>query len=126
MARSNVRFYLKPSYFFQRTTAFLSSTGKTKTTKLADSQHGAEVNWNLNKYFSFKPGFEIEDDWSNKSEVNDRDSRHVSEISYRAGFEIRPNRDMNFTVGIQDQRDLIDPSTTPTVSYSLLTNITLL
>lgn len=124
---SSFRMYMKPSYYFQRTTAFLTSAGKTSTSKMADSQHGAEVDWNLNKLFSLKPGFEIEDKWTNKSEVNAYTSRHTSEISYRMGFEVRPSRDVNFTVGIQDKRDLIDPSgVDPTVSYSLLTNVTIL
>ncbi len=122
---SSVRYYMKPSYYFQRTTAFLNGSGKTKTTKLADIQYGSEFNWNLNKYLSLKPGFEIEDDWTNKSDVNDREASHISKIGYRAGLEVRPNRDINFTIGIQDSRDLINPSVTPTVSYSLLTNVTL-
>jgi hypothetical protein len=120
---SNVRAYMKPSYYFQRTTAYLDSSGRTKVSKLADSQHGAEVDWNLNKLFSVKPGFEIEEKWSNESEINDRDARRSSEISYRLGLEVRPIRSFNFTLGIQDKHDLTDPSLTSVVSYSLLTNL---
>ncbi len=128
---SNVRIYIKPSYYFQRNTTYLSSTGKFKTSKMIDSEHGAEVNWNLNKYFSIKPGFEIGEKWTNRSDANQADLRygngtHEDLIGYRLGLEIRPNRDMNFTVGIQEQHDLIDPSQTPVVGYTLLTNITLL
>ncbi len=128
---SNVRIYLKPSYYFQRNTSYLSSSGKVKTSKMIDSEHGTELNWNLNKYFSVKPGFEIAEKWTNKSEANQADLRygngtHESDIGYRLGFEIRPNRDMSFTVGIQESHNLVDPSETPVVGYTLLTNITIL
>jgi hypothetical protein len=122
---SSVRYYAKPSYYFQRTTAFLTSDNKTYTTKKADIQHGPELNWSLSQFFSIKPGFEIEDNWSNESEVNFREASHKSKISNRLGVEVRPHRDMNFTLGIQESRNLVDPSETPIVSYSLLTNVTL-
>ncbi len=119
---SNIRYYAKPSYYFQRTTAFLSKNS-IRNTKLADIQHGPEGSYDLGKMFALKPGFEIEDNWSNKSDVNDSEARHTSVISYRMGLEVRPSSNFNFTVGIQDKRDLIDPSVTPIVSYSLLTNL---
>jgi hypothetical protein len=137
---SSVRAYLKPSYYFQRSKSYLSGT-KVKASKLIDAENGAELNWSLNKYFSVKPGFEIKEKWANYSEVNSADLKvqdrvtgewtnfngtHSTVIDYRFGFEIRPNRNMNFTIGIQDERDLADPSATPVTSYSLLTNITIL
>lgn len=137
---SSVRAYIKPSYYFQRSKSYLSGT-KVKASKLIDAENGAELNWSLNKYFSVKPGFEIKEKWANFSEANSADLKnfnratnewtnfngtHSTVIDYRLGFEIRPTRDMNFTIGIQDERDLADPSMTPVTSYSLLTNITLL
>lgn len=137
---SSVRAYLKPSYYFQRSKSYLSGT-KVKTSKLIDAENGAELNWSLNKYFSVKPGFEIKEKWGNSSESNAADLKyfdtkagewvnfngtHSTVIDYRLGFEIRPTRNMNFTFGIQDERDLTDPSATPVTSYSLLTNIVLL
>lgn len=137
---SSIRMYLKPSYYFQRSKSYLSGT-KVKASKMIDSEHGAEVNWSLNKYFSIKPGFEIKEKWANTSETNASDLKyydtklnewvnnngtHFTEINSRLGFEIRPNRDMNFTLGIQEARDLTDPSAPPVTSYSLLTNIVLL
>lgn len=135
---SSIRAYLKPSYYFQRAKSYLSGTS-IRAAKMIDSEHGAEVNWSLNKYFSVKPGFEIGEKWSHTSDANATDMKyyrngvlinnngtHITEIDYRLGFEVRPNRDMSFTLGIQETRDLIDPSTQPVVSYSLLTNIVLL
>lgn len=137
---SNIRMYAKPSYYFQRSKSYLSGTS-LRTSKMIDSEHGSEVNWSLNKYFSIKPGFEIQEKWSNKSDANASDlsyydsrrgvgvnnnGTHMAEIGYRLGFEIKPNRDMNFTVGIQEVHDLIDPSVQPRVGYTLLTNITIL
>lgn len=137
---SSIRAYLKPSYYFQRSTSYLSGS-KVKASKMIDAENGAELNWSLNKYFSLKPGFEIKEKWANYSEANSSDLKvqdkvtgewtnfngtHSTVIDYRFGFEIRPNRDINFTLGIQNERDLTDPSTTPVTSYSLLTNITIL
>jgi len=137
---SSVRAYLKPSYYFQRSKSYLSGT-KVKASKLIDAENGAELNWSLNKFFSVKPGFEIKEKWTNYSEANAADLKafnrdtnewmnfngtHNTVIDYRFGIEIRPTRNLNFTVGIQDERDLTDPSVTPTTSYSLLTNITIL
>lgn len=137
---SSIRMYLKPSYYFQRSKSYLTTDGRSiRSSKMIDSEHGAEVNWNLNKLFSIKPGFEIGEKWANRSDTNaadmkfyrngalvDGNGNHVTEIDYRLGFEIRPTRNMNFTFGIQETRDLIDPSVQPVVGYSLLTNITLL
>lgn len=138
---SSVRMYLKPSYYFQRSKSYLTSSNSMRTSRMIDSEHGAEVNWSLNKYFSIKPGFEIGEKWGNNSDANQADltyfntrtgqmvnnnGTHMTEIDYRLGFEIRPTRNMNFTFGIQETHDLIDRSVQPNVGYSLLTNIVLL
>ncbi len=137
---SSVRAYIKPSYYFQRSKSYLSGT-KVKSSKLIDAENGAELNWSLNKYFSVKPGFEIKEKWANYSEANASDLKsfnkttdewmnfngtHSTVIDYRFGVEIRPTRSMSFTIGIQDEHDLADPSVAPMTSYSLLTNITIL
>lgn len=120
---SNIRTYVKPSYYFQRTTSYLDSAGKLKTTNLADVQYGSEVDVNLNKYFSVKPGFEFEDSWTNESDVNDRDGRHTTTIAYRFGVEVRPVKEFNFTIGYQDRRDLVQSDRAKDLSYSLMTNV---
>lgn len=128
---SNIRAYIKPSYFIQRNTVYTNYKGYLATTRDKELVHGAEFDINLNKYFSIKPGYEAEDDWSNESQANKGvdlkypDVRHTSEIGYRLGFEIRPSRDFNFTVGIQDKHDLINPNKPAVVSYSLMTNLSI-
>ncbi len=121
----NLRAYFKPSYFFQRTTAFLDQYGNVRTTKMADAQHGIEGDYNVNKYFSIKPGFEVEDTWSNESDVNNRDPRHETTIAYRMGVECRPMKGLSFTVGYQDRRDLVQVDRERDLSYSLMTNLAL-
>lgn len=122
---SNFRSYIKPSYYFQRTTSYLDNAGKIKTTKQADVQYGVEYNWNLNKLFSVLPGFEVEDTWANASEANAREQRHDNSIAYRLGLEVRPMRAFNFTVGIQSRHDLIIMDRPDVTSYSLMTNISI-
>lgn len=121
---SNLRTYVKPSYYFQRTTAYLEPfSNRTRTTDLADAQYGSEIDFNLNKYFSVKPGFEFEDSWTNESEQNNFSQRHTTTIAYRIGLEVRPMRTFNFTIGYQDRRDLVQTDRDKDLSYSLMTNI---
>ena len=120
---SSFRAYVKPSYYFQRTTTFVDYNNKIKSTRQADSQHGAEYNYRINKYFSLLPAFEFEDKWSFSSNVNNRDQRHDNTIAYRFGIEVRPIREFNFIIGYEDKRDLIQPDRDPQLGYSLLTNL---
>ncbi len=121
---SNLRSYVKPSYYFQRTTAYFEPfTNSTRTTDLGDVQYGSELDINLNKYFSIKPGFEFEDSWTNESKENSFDQRHTTTIAYRAGIEVRPMKTINFTIGYQDRRDLVNTGRDKDLSYSLMTNV---
>jgi hypothetical protein len=132
---SYVRIYAKPSYYFQRSTTYLNPNNNMRTTYLADSEHGAEYSWDINKWFALQPGFAFQEAWNNRSDANSADlagrygdynAVHQSEIDYRFGIETRPTRDMSFIFGIQDAHDLAHPGETPQTSYTLLANITLL
>ena len=124
---TNFRMYVKPSYYFQRSTSYVDNTNpnkeKAKSTRLADSQHGAEYNYKINQYFSLLPAFEIEDKWSFASDSNKLDQRHENTIAYRFGIEVRPFKSFNFTVGYEDKRDLIQRDRDAQLGYSLLTNL---
>jgi hypothetical protein len=130
----NIRVWFKPSYYFQRTTAFINNFGDVRQTRNADSLHGAEYDHNLNKMFSIKPGFEFEEKWSFSSETNqcgstkrpaECDVRRATTVAARLGFEVRPMRKFNFTLGIGEERDLINTQKERVVSYTLLTNLVL-
>lgn len=127
---TNVRYYAKPSYYFQRSTVFLDNSNpkrpnSVKTTSKIDIEHGGEYNYDLNKYFAIKPGFEFQEKWSNKSEAELKDEYHSCIVRTGLGFEISPTRDFNFTVGIDSTRDLILTDKTPETNYTLMTNVTL-
>lgn len=128
----HIRYFLKPSYYFQRNRVSQDSFGNLRTTKDFDVVHGGEYNYNLNKTFSIKPGFEVEDNWSHASSVNKCGSslspcegNRKTTIDYRLGLEVRVAREFNFTLGIGDKRDLINTSRSKQVGYTLLTNAVL-
>ena len=79
----------------------------------------------MNKYFAAKPGFEIQEKWSNSSDGQKKPEIHTSILRSAFGIEVRPNRDMNFTIAIQDTRDLIVTNKAPETGYTLMTNITM-
>lgn len=112
--------YAKPSYYFQRSTVYLNSAGKLRTTKAADSEHGIEYSYSLNKMFSLKPALNFVESWSNKSAANQKSTTRGSVLDYRLGLEVRATRDISFTVGLQNEQDLLAQKD-DTLSYSLLT-----
>lgn len=127
---SSFRYYAKPSYYFQKSALFFDNSNPKKpntlkTTSKIDLEHGAEFSFEMNKYLAAKPGVEVQEKWSNSSAEYNKPEIHTSLIRSAMGFEIRPNRDMNFTVAIQDTRDLIVPSKPAETGYTLMTNITM-
>lgn len=127
---SNLRFYLTPSYFFQRSTTYLSNSNpkkpnSLKTTAMADSEHGVELVYSLSRYFSVKPALNFVDKWSNDSAANNLERYHSSVVDYRLGFEIRADRNLSFTIGLQSEQDLINTQKPRELSYSLMTGGTL-
>ncbi len=127
---SEVRFYATPSYFFQRSTTYVSNQNpkkpnQLKTTALMDSEHGVEIGYSVNKYFSIKPGLNFIEKYSNESLINGLTQFHSSVVDYRIGIEIRPTRQFSFTVGLQSEQDLINTDKTNEISYSVLTGGTL-
>lgn len=119
---SDLRIYAKPSYYFQRTTAFIQpSNGRSRTTRMADSEHGVEVSYSLNKTFSIVPGLNFIENWSNSSDVNNIRTFRSSVVDYRLGLEVRATRDFSFTIGLQSEQDLIRTNQENEISYSVLT-----
>ncbi len=108
---SNIRLAITPQYYFQRSTAYLttnkSGRPSTRTTEMFMLKHSLEYSHNINKLFSAKVGYEIEDEWSNASPINNRDEYRTTAIDYRLGIEYRPSRKLNFTLGYGHNRDLI-------------------
>ncbi|MFZ3231616.1 MAG: hypothetical protein WA160_15515 [Pseudobdellovibrio sp.] len=127
---TSFRYYAKPSYYFQRSTVFFDNSNPNrpnsiKTTSKVDIEHGGEYSWELNRVFSINPGFEVQEKWSNKSEAEAKDEYHACSIRAGIGFEIAPNRDFNFTVGIASMKDLIQTYKIDETSYTLMTNVNL-
>lgn len=121
---SDVSIYAKPSYYFQRSTTFLTSAGKIRTSRMADSEHGVEVSYSLSKMFSVKPALNFIESWSNASAANNQPTFRNSVIDYRLGLEVRAIKALNFTIGIQREQDLLAKKDDE-ISYSLLTGGTL-
>ncbi|AZZ37119.1 hypothetical protein CIK05_10050 [Bdellovibrio sp. qaytius] len=121
---SDVTFYAKPAYYFQRTTTYLNSSGKIRTSKLADSEHGAELSYSLSKMFAVKPALNFIESWSNSSSANNQATFRSSALDYRIGLEIRAIKDLSFTLGLQREQDLLAKKDDE-MSYSLLTGGTL-
>ncbi len=127
---NSFRYYAKPSYYFQRTTAFLDNSdpkkpNQVRTTSKLDIEHGGEFSFGVNTYFSAKPGFEIQEKWSNSSEAENKEEFHTTTIRTGFGVEVRPHSDVNFTVSIDSTRDLISTDKPAETGYTLMTNITM-
>ena len=118
----NLRTYLVPSYFFQRNTAFVSqSNGKVLTTAMADSEHGIEIGYDINKTFTILPCLHFIDKWSNVSPINNKDQFHSSVLDQRLGLGVNVTRDFSFVIGLQAEKDLIQTDKDIEYSYSFLT-----
>ncbi len=125
---SNFRYYAKPSYYFQRFTFIPDNSNPKKpnavrTTSKLDLEHGGEFSFEMNSYFAAKPGFEIQEKWSNSSDANKKPEVHSTTIRTGFGVEVRPSRSVSFTVSINDTRDLIVTNKSPETGYTLMTNI---
>lgn len=121
---SDVSFYAKPSYYFQRSTTYLNSTGRIRTTKMADSEHGVELSYSLSKMFAVKPALNFIESWSNASGANNQVTFRSSVLDYRLGLEVRAMKELSFTIGLQREQDLLAKKDDE-MSYSLLTGGTL-
>ena len=119
---SYLRVWFAPQYYFQRTTAYVDPNGKIKTTDMFGSKHGADYNYNVNKYVSIVPGFEFEDEWSNTSDINNRDEFRNTTVDYRLGVQMRPLRSLMFTLGYGHRKDLIKTDNFND-TFTLMTNL---
>ncbi len=127
---SYLRFFVKPSYYFQRTTVALSNANPNRpnqlqTTAMADSDHGVTLSANLNRTFSLQGTLEFEEFWSNTSDVNtdrERNQFRQSNFYYGGGLEVRPSRSIMFIVGARTEKNLILTDRSDETSYSLLFN----
>lgn len=118
---SDLNFYVKPSYFFQRSTSYVNSAGKIRTTKAADSEHGIELSRSLSKMFSIKPALNFIESWSNASGANNQSTFRSSVLDYRLGLEVRAMKELSFTIGVQREQDLLAKKDDE-MSYTILTN----
>lgn len=114
--------YAKPSYYFQRSTAYVpAGSTKPRTTRAADSEHGVELSRSLSKMFSIKPALNFVDNWSNASGANNKDTFRSSVLDYRLGLEVRAMKELSFTIGVQREQDLLAQKD-DVMSYTILTN----
>lgn len=118
---SDLNIYAKPSYYFQRSTTYMTSSGKINTTNAADSEHGVEVGYSLSKMFSLKPALNFVESWSNASGANDKSTFRKSVLDYRLGLEVRAMKELSFTIGVQNEQDLL-AKRDDEMSYTILTN----
>lgn len=121
---TEISIYAKPSYYFQRSTTFLTSAGRPRTSRMADSEHGVELSYDLSKMFSIKPGLNFIESWSNASAANNQATYRSSVVDYRLGLEVRAMKALSFSIGIQHEQDLLAKQDDE-ISYSLLTGGTL-
>ncbi len=122
-----LRAWLQPRYYFQRNTSYeYESNGRmrSRTTEMAQVKHGLEFTQGLTKWFAVKPGFEIEESWSNSSPVNNLREFRDSTIDYRIGFEFTISREVNTTLGIAYNQDLYDADIFER-QMTLMTNVTI-
>lgn len=119
-----LRAYFQPRYYFQRNTSFITDKAKNRTTEMAQSKHGLEFSQGVLSWLAVKPGFEIEDSWSNTSPANNLIEFHDSNIDYRLGFEFTVTRDINTTLGLSYNQDLIETGNHDR-QVTLLTNVNL-
>lgn len=130
----NLRTYLVPSYFFQRNTAFVSqangANSKILKTNMADSEHGIEIGYDINKTFTILPCLHFVDKWSNSSAINAPQANpkdkigevsHSSVLDQRLGLGVNVTRDFSFIIGLQAEKDLILTDKAVEYSYSFLT-----
>jgi hypothetical protein len=130
---NNFRIYLVPNYYFQRNTVYLRPALGEKpavlnTTMLADSEHGIEYSYDINKYFALKPAIGFEESWSNTSQANtDREKVQYRKSSwyYGGGLEINPSRDFGFTLGVRTSKDMINTDKSVETSYTILADAVL-
>jgi hypothetical protein len=122
---SYLRLWVKPHYFFQKSTVYLNENGWARTTDMLELKTGAEYSWSLNKTFSLKPGFEIEDNWSNASSASNLKEYRTTDIDYRFGVEYRVMKALSFTLGYGHKKDLIRTDEF-TDGFTLMTNATFL
>jgi len=126
-----VRYYAKPSYYFQRTNSYAfyypDSPNKpvARTTPFMDLEHGGEVSFDLNRYFALHPAFEFQESWSNTSAAENLGQYRTTSLRTGIGLEIAPSRDLNFILSIQSTQDLIRTDVTPETGYVLMTNAAL-
>ncbi len=130
---NNFRVYLVPNYYFQRNTVYASQPVGNKpsllyTTTMADSEHGVEYSYDINKYFALKPAIGFEETWSNTSDVNtdrERNQYRKSEWYYGGGIEVNPSRAWGFTLGVRTKKDLINTDKSVETSYTILADAVL-
>lgn len=120
----SIRAWFQPRYYFQRNTAYVNDAGKFRTTEMFQSKHGLEFSQGLTKWFAFKPGFEIEESWSNASPANNLSEFRDSKIDYRLGFEFTISREINTTLGLAYNQDLYDANTFQR-QMTLMTNVSI-
>lgn len=132
--KMNLKFYGKPSYYFQRNTVYIKPSSdpnrpdRVLTTTLADSEHGAELTYDLNKTFAFKPIVAFEETWSNTSKMNtaSQEKRYrETKVFYGIGVQIEPVRNYDFTVSVRTSKDLLNHDRVEETSYSILTDVIL-
>lgn len=127
---SYLKFYVKPSYFFQRNTVALTNTNPKKpnqlqTTAMADSEHGVMLSVDLSRTFSVQGEMLFDEFWSNTSDVNtdrERTQFRQSSFLYGGGLEVRPTKTIMFIVGVRTEKNLILTDRSDETSYSLLFN----
>lgn len=118
---TDLNFYAKPSYYFQRSTTYLTAAGKVRTSRAVDSEHGVELSRSLSKMFALKPALNFIDSWSNASGANNQATFRSSVLDYRLGLEVRAMKELSFTIGVQREQDLLAKKDDE-MSYTILTN----
>lgn len=111
---SDIEYVVKPDIYLQSQTAFFNADDipqfddgtfmrdPRSTTKQFGLEHYLQLNLDINKYLSFllKSGFN--EDWYHSSAAEQLDGGHVTKARAGLGFEVRPMRGLNFTLGMQN------------------------
>lgn len=107
---SSITWVIKPDFFIQSQTTFEDTkaprrkdgTFTRKTTQMAALEHYLELNASINKYFSVKPAVGFKEDWYNSGGASFLQSSHNTNAKLALGFDIRPMRNLGFTLSAEN------------------------
>lgn len=115
---STIQYVFKPRYYIQSQKAYFDPntatfpdgayrTSPIRATKQAELEHYVEYIGDINKYLSVKPAIGFEDNWYYGSGEEGIEARRTTNAKLQLALEIRPSRELRFTLGVANQPRLL-------------------